>query len=355
MRTLHIIGGRKLGGAERFFVRLVNALARQGESVAAVTVAGGEIDAAVHPDIPRYHSPQAGVWDLWSRWRIGQAVRHFQPAIVQTYMGRATRLTHLPRNGLPIHLARLGGYYNLKGYRHAHAWVCNTRGILDYLVDQGLPARRVFYVGNFVDTAPALPVEALARLRAQWGIPADAKVVLGLGRLHPNKGFADLLEAFAHLRQRSDKRDLRLVLVGDGPLANELRAQADALGLNDRVVWTGWQFDPVPWYQMADVFACPSRHEPLGNVILEAWANRVPVVSTAAEGPLELVKHGVNGFLAPLANPKALSESLDEALSNSEERRRDMITAGLTEVEGRFSEQAIVHAYLDLYHQLADR
>lgn len=355
MRTLHIIGGRKLGGAERFYVRLVNALANRGEQVAVVTVAAGEIDAAVLPGIPRYHAPQAGVWDLWSRWRIGQAVRHFQPAIVQTYMGRATRLTHLPPGGAAVHVARLGGYYNLKGYRHAHAWVGNTRGIRDYLVAQGLPSQRVFHVGNFVDPAPVVPTQSLFELRAQWGIPAGAKVILGLGRLHPNKGFADLLEAFALLPERFDSQNSRLVLVGDGPLAKELRSQAEALGLNDRLVWAGWQYDPAPWYQMANVFACPSRHEPLGNVILEAWANRVPVVSAAAQGPVELVEPGVNGFLAPVANPPALAGALAEALALSEEHRQAMITAGLAEVEGRFSEQAIVQAYLDLYRQLANR
>jgi len=353
MRTLHIVGGRKLGGAERFFVRLVNSLAGHGESVAVVTVAGGEIDAAVHPEIPRYHATQAGVWDLWSRWRIAQAVRHFQPAVVQTYMGRATRLTHLPRNGLPVHLARLGGYYNLKGYRHAHAWIGNTQGIRDYLVARGLPARRVFHIGNFVDPAPPLPADSLAQLRAQWGIPVDALVILGLGRLHANKGFADLLDAFVRLPEAHGNRSLRLVLVGDGPLAKELRSQAEALGLNQRVVWAGWQYNPVPWYQMADVFVCPSRHEPLGNVILEAWANRVPVVSTAAQGPKELVEPGVNGFLAPVANPQALAEAMQEALALGQARHQEMIAAGLAEVEGRFSEQAIVQAYLDLYRQLA--
>jgi len=218
-----------------------------------------------------------------------------------------------------------------------------------------LPARRVFHVGNFVDPAPVVPPRNLSELRAQWGIPAGAKVVLGLGRLHPNKGFADLLEAFARLPERPDERDLRLVLVGDGPLARELRARAESLGLNDRLVWAGWQYDPAPWYQMADVFVCPSRHEPLGNVILEAWANRVPVVSAAAQGPVELVAPGVNGFLAPVASPQALAEALDEALALGEERRRAMTAAGLAQVEGRFSEQAIVQAYLDLYRQLADR
>jgi glycosyltransferase involved in cell wall biosynthesis len=348
--SLHIIGGRKLGGAERFYVRLVNALAARGEPVAAMTVAGGEIDAALDPGIPRHHAPMAGVWDVWSRWRIRRVARRY--AIVQTYMGRATRLTHLPAQGGAVHLARLGGYYNLKGYRHAHAWVGNTRGIRDYLVREGLPAERVFYIGNFVDPAPVIPRATLEALRRRWSIPPQARILLGLGRLHPNKGFADLLEAFARLPDKLGDRPLWLTMVGDGPLREELHALAGRLGIARRVTWAGWQYDPAPWYQMAEVFVCPSRHEPLGNVVLEAWANGVPVVSTAAQGPLELIASGVDGLLAPVADPAGLAGTIQRALALEDGGRAALVAAGRCKLERDFSESAIVGAYLALYRQL---
>lgn len=354
LATLHVIGGRKLGGAERFFTRLVNALARRGEAVAAVTVAGGEIDAALAPQVRRFHAPLAGVWDLWSRWRVGRAVRTFQPAIVQTYMGRATRLTRLPPGRPAVHLARLGGYYNLKGYRHAHAWVGNTRGIRDYLVAEGLPAGRVFHIGNFVDPAPTLPRSSLEDLRRRWQVPHEARVVLGLGRLHPNKGFVDLLEAFASLPRQWEGHPLWLVMVGEGPLRDTLGARASQLGIADRLVWAGWQYDPAPWYQMADLFVCSSRHEPLGNVILEAWANRVPVLTTRAQGPLELVEDGVDGLLAPVADAPALGRALIQALAMPSARWAQMTAAGQAKVDRLYSEQAVVAAYLELYGRLAD-
>ncbi|MDW8323843.1 MAG: glycosyltransferase [Burkholderiales bacterium] len=350
MRSLHVIGGRKLGGAERFFVRLVNALHRRGHAVAAMTVAGGEIDAALDPCVPRHHAPMAGVWDLWSRLRIARAARGYD--VVQTYMGRATRLTHLTKGRKPVHLARLGGYYGVEGYRHAHAWVGNTRGICTYLIEHGLPAERVYYIGNFVDPAPILSAQQLADLRCEQGIPLHAYVILGLGRLHPNKGFADLLAAFARLPGQIDGRPLWLVMVGDGPLRAELERLSHRLGIATRVVWTGWQYDPAPWYRLADLFVCPSRHEPLGNVILEAWAHGVPVVSTAAAGPSELIEHGVDGWLVPLADPQTLATTCLQILQWPDDVRAAAIAAGRRKLEQHFSEEAIVGAYLDLYERL---
>lgn len=347
-RSLHIVGGVALGGAERFFIRMVNALQRHGAPVAAVTTAGGRIAAGIAPGVAHYHAPQWSSWDFYSRWKINRAIRDFRPDIVQTYMGRATRIVQLPRGRLPIHVARLGGYYNLKGYRHAHAWVGNTRGILDYLTAQGLPAARCAHIGNFVDAATRTPAVELERMRQSLGIAPDARIILGLGRFHANKGWSDLLDAFALLPDTG----LVLVMVGSGPLENALKQQVGKLGIGERVRWAGWQSDPAPWYQLAHVFVCASRHEPLGNVVLEAWANRALVVSTRAEGPSELMQDGTDGLLAPLADPAALAQTLRQALALDAAERQRMIDAGAMKLAAQFSETAIVRQYLDFYAKL---
>lgn len=353
-RTLHIIGGKGLGGAERFFIRLVNALARHGQPVAAVTVAGGEIARAIDPAARQFHAPMLGVWDLYSRWKVNRAIATFQPDVVQTYMGRATRIVQLPRGLLPVHLARLGGYYNLKGYRHAHAWVGNTHGIRHYLTAHGLPASHCHTIGNFVDAPKHLPPATLATLRHQLGL-TGCRIILGLGRLHSNKGWGDLLQAFASLPAAQHDKPLHLVMVGDGPLRNTLAQQAEQLGIAARVHWAGWQHDPAPYYQLADVFVCASIHEPLGNVILEAWANRALIVSTRAQGPVELMQDGVNGLLAPLADAPGLAQVLAAALALSPDRASRMIEAGYQEVSSHYAESAIISAYTALYRTLRDQ
>ncbi len=345
MRALHVIGSRRSGGAERFFVRLVAALRRRGCEVTAVTPPASDLNGELAA--PRLHVPMRGIWDLPSRWGIARAARAAAPAVVQTYMGRATRLTHLERVAGCAHVARLGGYYDPRHYRHADAWVGNTRGICDHLLGHGFPPARVHHIGNFVEPAAPDP-EARAAERRRLGVPAGAPLLLCVARLHPNKGIADLLHAFARLRERRADGGALLAVVGDGPLAAELHALGRRLGLDEALRWTGWRSDPGPCYRAADLLVCPSRHEPLGNVILEAWAHGLAVLSTRSHGALELISDGRDGVLVPCADPPALAAALERLLADPA-ARAELGRAGRAAVHARHGEAAVVDAYLGLY------
>ncbi len=351
--SLHIIGSGGFGGAERFFVRLVQALHEAGEPVAAVSRPGGMVAPELGAEIEHHGVPLRNVLDLPSRWAIRRLARELRPDIVQTYMGRATRLTRLKGRG-PVHIARLGGFYKLDGYRHADAWVGNTTAICDYLREGGFPADRVFHIHNFVDLAPPLAETELAAARAHFGIPADARVIAGVGRLVEKKGFQDLLDAFARLPAELGERPLHLLIAGDGPLAEPLGEQTRALGLASRVHWAGWQRDPAPVYQLAEIFVCPSRHEPLGNVILEAWSHGRPVLSTASHGALELITPDESGVLVPCEDPPRMAEAL-QALLADEPARRQIASAGRAVAGGRYGRASVVESYLSLYDGLLRR
>jgi glycosyltransferase involved in cell wall biosynthesis len=349
--SAHIIGGGALGGAELFYIRLVNALQARRQPVLAINIPSCQISTRLQADVAQVHVPMRGIWDWPSRWQIGMILREHQPDIVQTYMGRATRLTHLDPGQRPIHVARLGGYYAVKGYRHAHAWVGNTQGICDYLIRNGLPAARIAHIGNFVDIPTASAPEQLADQRRRMAIPEDALVLVAVGRLHPVKGFEDLLAALAMLGTTLHHRPLVLVIVGDGPLNAPLRSYADQLGIGQQVRWAGWQLDPHPYYQLADLFICPSRYEPLGNVILEAWAHGRAVLSTQTAGALELIAHGEDAWLVPPQQPPALADGV-RLLLEDEPLRARLASQGRKKVENHYSQQHIVNAYLDLYQRL---
>ena len=353
VRSIHVLGSHELGGADWFFIRLVEALNRAGHPSLAVIRGNSPVRQQLSSAVEQVLLPMASKWDLYSRWRLTKLIDERRPDVVQTYMGRATRLTRLPAGSTALHVARLGGYYRIDGYyRHAHAWVGNTRDICDYLVKEGLPKERVFHIGNFVPMPRAVPADELLALRRRLALPGDAFVVFALGRMVVKKGFQDLLEAFAQLAPQVGTRPLVLLIAGDGGERQALGDAARRLGIAARVHWAGWQNDTTPYFALGDVFVCPSRHEPLGNVILEAWQHRLPVLSTRNEGASELVSEGENALLAPLNDPAGLADALRRMLGSRPAERERLAAAGQATVQREHSEQAVVAAYLDLYQRL---
>lgn len=353
MRSVHIIGSRLCGGAERFYLRLTQALAERGHEVLCVTQPTSELNSDISSKARHRAVKMRSVIDPIARARIGSSVKGFNAQIVQTYLGRATRLTHLnsSRKGA-VHIARLGGYYAPKGYRHAHAWIANTRGIRDYLVSQGFASERVFHIGNFVEPAQSMDSTELDRIRQELQIEANAWIIVCVGRLHRNKAFDVMLSAFARLPEIIESRPLRLIIVGDGPERENLSEQAQQSGIAKRIRWTGWQQQTEAYIKMADVFVCPSRHEPLGNIILEAWNQGVPVLATDTGGPSELIVEGSNGTLASVEDADNLADKLQTLLEAEPQYRQSLAAGGLETLASDHDKEVVVQTYLDLYARL---
>jgi glycosyltransferase involved in cell wall biosynthesis len=350
IHSVHIIGSRQLGGAEHFYFRFVQGLMNSGYPVLAVNRPDSPVSRVLDPQVQQVHIPMVNGYDVLSLMRIRRLIREVQPLVVQTYMGRATRLTRTPRGGATIHVARLGGYYKVKGYYgHAHAWVANTRGLCDYLIRQGLAAERVYRIGNFVEPAPPASEKDLQALHQSLQIPEDALIVFSLGRFIDIKGFDDLLKAFDRLHRDIRGRPVYLVIAGDGPLRNRLHTLGKALNLDARLRWVGWLDNPGPYYHLADVFVSASLRETLGNVILEAWAHGLPVVATRTPGALELIIDGENGLMAPIRAPEELAARTGELLAADLSVRQGMAHNGLKTLQENHTREAVIQAYLDMY------
>jgi glycosyltransferase involved in cell wall biosynthesis len=327
MKTLQIIGSKQMGGAERWFLRFARALKARRQEVLAVVRRGSELDGELLSGLPHRALPLRTVWDPLSRYEVTRLIRKEQPALVQTYMGRATRLTHIPQNTGIVHLSRLGGYYKPDGYRHAHAWVGNTKGICDYLIRNGFPSGRVFHIYNFAEPVHAPNEDELRALREKLSLQPDELLLLTPGRFVPFKGHRFLLAALARLPATVAGKRLRLAMLGDGPLREDLQQQAVAAGINDRIIWAGWQLNTDPWYALADIVVFPSREEePLGNVVMEAWC-------------------------VPCDDPAALAEGLQVMIAD-QALRQQLVAGGSATLARNFSETSIMAQYEDLYRQL---
>lgn len=332
---------------------MVEALNKAGHEAIAISRTKGPVAELFSPQVKQFHVPLASKWDLWTRWQISRLIREHKPTIVQTYMSRATRLTRVPKNSNAVHIARLGGYYTLRGnYDHPDGWVGITKDICEYLISNGMPAERVYHIGNFVPAQRAVTTEEIAITRRSLGLPDDAYVIFALGRMIEKKGFQDLIEAYSLLPPTHDGRPLFLLLVGDGVERTKYEELARHLNVWDRVRFAGWQIDTPPYYKQADVFVVPSRHEPLGNIFLEGWMHGVPMVSTLNEGARELVIADRNALVVPVADPKEMASGLLRMLALSGEERQRLVSGGYETVRYH-SEEGVVRAYLDLYDKLA--
>lgn len=355
MKSLHIIGSKEMGGAERWFARFLSAMQRHGAPVSAVVRRGSDLATRHLDGVDFAELPLRTVWDPLSRYQVSRLIARSDAPIVQTYMGRATRLTHLPPGRGKVHVSRLGGYYRLPPFAHAHAWVGNTRGLCDWMIRGGLPAERVFHITNFADPARPVAAAELDALRRRIDLRADDWLLLTAGRLVDVKGQRYLVEALAKLPREIDGRRLRLVVLGEGPLREALEQQARQLGVADRILWAGWQHDPAPWFHIADMVVFPSRDaETLGNVILEAWAYGRPLVATAFRGAREIARHREDAWVVPCDDAAALAAGI-ETVMRDPALRHGMVACGIDRIHGDFSEAAVVAQYRALYARLADR
>ncbi|MGZ9235341.1 MAG: glycosyltransferase family 4 protein [Anaerolineales bacterium] len=151
-----------------------------------------------------------------------------------------------------------------------------------------------------------------------WG---DETVLISVGRLAPEKNWDTLLHAFAKVH--SQRSNLRLVVIGDGPAKGALQTLASELGIAEHVTFTGaLPFDEVPCYlKAADVFTFASVTETQGLVTMEAMAAGLPIVAVDGSGTRDIVEHGKQGFLVE-NDADALAKGIEKLLANPERMKR---------------------------------
>lgn len=337
-RILHLMAGADKGGAEGFFARLLPALAEAGlDQAAAIRAEPNRLkalqDAGIRTRIFRF----GGWWDFKTRFGVSRMAAQEQPDIVLAWMNRAAAV--MPK-GPWVSMARLGGYYDLKYYRRCNHLIGNTPDICRYLTGKGIAPERVHLLPNFIDAAPAPPVP-----RAELQTPEGVTAILCLGRLHRNKGFDTAIQAVAALP------DAHLWIAGEGPEEAALKALAAELGITDRVHFLGWRRDIPALLAAADIFLCSSRHEPLGNIVLEAWAHGCPIVAAASQGPSQLIADGESGLMVPIDDAPAMADRLGRLIADPGLRAR-LAAAGRSAYARDYTKERVVAQCLELFERV---
>ncbi|MEK9754821.1 MAG: glycosyltransferase, partial [Rhodospirillaceae bacterium] len=336
MRLLQVMAGAEFGGAEAFFVRLAGALQRAGVAQKAVIrthpTRAAELRAA---GVETSELKFGGAMDWQTPRGLKREIAQFKPDIVMTWMNRATAMCPKSAKDAPFkHIARLGGYYDLKYYRACDHLIGNTENIVAYLVKEGWPTERAHYLPNFVDAEPAEMIR-----RQLHYTPETVPLILAMGRLHENKGFDILLDALARVP------NAYLWIAGEGPLRAQLEKMAEELAVKPRVRFLGWRSDIPALLATCDLFVCPSRHEPLGNAVIESWAHGRPVVAADSYGPGTLIDHMESGILVPTEDAVMLAKAIC-LLIGDPELAHAVAVKGHETLQAHFTEAAVVRQYL---------
>ena len=192
----------------------------------------------------------------------------------------------------------------------ADALTCVSKDMVDQY-------RRVFKGPSHVDVYNIVDDKhSRARLAEPvdhaWLVHKDVPVVVAAGRLAPWKGFSDLIRAIAVV---SERRTVRLLLLGDGPLRPELERLIGDLGLTQMVQLLGYVENPLKYFARADVFVLSSLVEGLPNVLVEAMmCGCTPVSTDCPTGPREVLQNGKYGYLVPVSDPLAMAAGIALAL-----------------------------------------
>lgn len=348
--SLHVIDANK-EYIQQACYQLVQALAENGHPTQIIVPPHLKTDL-LDPPIPTHFVKMRSAYDFPSRWKISALIKKIQPDIVHTWSERCTRLTHCAIN-TTTHVSRLDDFHDLRHYRHAHTWIGNTIAVQGYLQENQISPDKIFHINDIIP-GPALTDKSIINAwKVKSGIPDNSLCLVAIGKLNPNQGFDILINAFKKLPLEIEGRPLHLVIIGDGPLAKELKIlSAELMSHQNHIHWPGWQENPYACLAAADLFICSARHNPHGTEIAQAWNYGIPVIATATHGAQELITAGLNGIITSIDDTSELTLAIIKALTLPQKTLATMIESASKTLLNHYGTSVILKQTLECYKKL---
>lgn len=244
--------------------------------------------------------PNLFLYDLLSIFKLMLQIQRFKPHFIIAQGGRAIQFARFAK---PKHIPLIGVAHC---YKLKYLYYCNyiftiaENQKIDF-IKRGITPSKVLCLPNFLQNIPEFNYK-----------PRGKTVIFGtLGRFVYKKGFDVLLEATAILKTKG--YNFKLLLGGGGPEEQAYRDISKKLQIEDIVTFTGWVDDKAKFFKKIDIMCMPSLHEPFGIVLLEAMSFSKPIISTAVEGPCDILQEGC-GILCNPNSAFALAESMEKLL-----------------------------------------
>ena len=318
---LHAMLGKGLGGLEQVFLDYQPILegwaARRGGRCVGVVRKGGKIAAREAGRTPRLVAmPALTDWDPLTLAAAKRAVRATAPNLIVSHGQRPARVfgKAAPVGAIQAVCLHKPSFEVAPGVHY----LCVGRHLARLAVERGAPEDHVWFIPNAVK-APSALAKPFAPRPAGEGEGCPVKIVAA-GRLHVKKGFDVLIRAVGKLRAWDF--DVTCEIAGEGDERGDLEGLIRELDLDPCVKLIGWTDDVTGFLATGDIFAFPSHQEGFPLTLLEAMSVGLPVVSTEIDGPIEILKDGVNGRLVPDDDPDRLAEALGELISDRDAAKR---------------------------------
>ena len=338
LKILNILGGSKEGGAEKFFERLAIGIEKKK---------GISQKLIIRENPSRFSILKSVIKDInqikyfyffnpFCHSKIKEIINEFKPNVILAWMNRASRI--LPRNNNSdfTTIGRLGGYYKIKNYVNCDHLITNTMDLKRYVLDFGWDPSKVEFIPNFVNKNNNSNVKS----------SSEKKIVLCMGRFHKNKGIDLLLKGMTFLP------NYELWIVGKGEERQYYNRVIDDLKINNRVFFFRWTNNVSQYLNSADILVCPSRHEPFGNVVVDGWAHKLPVVVSDIGGPKVIVKHKINGLKFKNEDYFDLVEQI-KLIQKDSKLKSKIIKNGFNEYRLFYSEEIIIDRYINFFRKIS--
>ncbi len=346
MRILHLMAGARHGGAETACIDMCELMARKGIDIQVATRPNDErVGRLKESGIIVHELPFGGKPDFYTGWKLAKICKDYSPDIVQTWLSRAAEKAPAWKisMGIPRYLivSRLGGYYKLSHFPKTDYFTTITPDIKTHLIRSGVAEDRIRHINNFAETEECENPAS----RKSLDTPEDATLLVALGRLHQAKAFDTLLKAV------KDLEGVYVWIAGEGPLRGELEALRGELGLEKRVRFLGWRDDRAALLRAADICVFPSRYEPFGTVFVQAWAQKIPLITSNADGPKQFVRHEEDGLVFEIDNERELATAITRLVGDKQLQQR-FADNGYRRYINEFTAEKTLRAYLDFYNEI---
>lgn len=358
MKVLHVETGMNLYGGALQVLYLIGGLMKREVINVLCCPAGSRIGAEAVGICNRVRFvPFSGELDLLFVGRLMRVIRSERPDIVHLHSRRGadtlggvaaslsgveTVLSRRVDNPEHPSLARMK-------YRLYDRVVTISNAIRDVLASEGVPPEKITCVHSAVDAeayGAACDREWFAK---EFELSPEARVVGMAAQFIERKGHRHLIQAAPDILKTFP--ETKFLLFGKGPLEDEMKALCRNTGVSGSVLFPGFRDDLQRIYPCLDLLVHPADMEGLGVSLLQAAASGVPIVAARAGGLPEVVRHGMNGLLAPPRDPGALAEAVKTLLADPA-RARSMGEAGRAIVEREFSIDTMVEGNLRVYQEL---